>query len=74
VRDGDQFACTKIDRLARSVADLLDIVARLEAKNVGLRILSISGNQPLDATTSTGRLMLAVIGAVGQAERAMLER
>jgi DNA invertase Pin-like site-specific DNA recombinase len=35
----------------------------------------MSGNQPMDTTTATGRLMLAVIGAVGQAEReAMLER
>ena len=40
-----------------------------------LRVLSISGNQRLDTGTSTGRLMLSVIGAVGQAEReAMLER
>jgi DNA invertase Pin-like site-specific DNA recombinase len=38
-------------------------------------VLSISGSQALDTSTSTGRLMLAVIGAVGQAEReAMLER
>ena len=75
VREGDQFVCTKLDRLARSVGDLLAIVARLEAKGVSLRVLSISGNQPLDTSTSTGRLMLSVIGAVGQAEReAMLER
>ncbi len=40
-----------------------------------LRVLSISGNNTLDTSTSTGRLMLSVIGAVGQAEReAMLER
>jgi DNA invertase Pin-like site-specific DNA recombinase len=38
-------------------------------------VLSIFDNQPLDTATSTGRLMLAVIGAVGQAEReATLER
>jgi len=75
VREGDQFVCTKLDRLARSVADLLAIVARLETKRVSLRVLSISGNQTLDTATSTGRLMLGVIGAVGQAEReAMLER
>ena len=42
---------------------------------VRLRVLSMSGSQPLDTGTATGRLMLAVIGAVGQAEReAMLER
>ena len=40
-----------------------------------LRVLSMSGSQPSDTGTATGRLMLAVIGAVGQAEReAMLER
>ena len=73
VREGD--AVTKLDRLARSVGDLLSIVARLEAKRVSLRVLSISGNQILNTSTSTGRLMLAVVGAVGQAEReAMLER
>jgi DNA invertase Pin-like site-specific DNA recombinase len=75
VREGDSICVTKIDRLARSVGDLLAIVARLEAKKVSLRVLSISGNQALDTNTSTGRLMLSVIGAVGQAEReAMLER
>jgi DNA invertase Pin-like site-specific DNA recombinase len=74
-RDGDGFVVTKLDRLARSVGDLLNIVARLEAKKVTLRVLSMSGSQPLDTSTATGRLMLAVIGAVGQAEReAMLER
>jgi DNA invertase Pin-like site-specific DNA recombinase len=71
VREGDTFTVTKLDRLARSVGDLLEIVARLEAKKVSLRVLAMSGAEPLDI----GRLMLAIIGAVGQAEReAMLER
>jgi DNA invertase Pin-like site-specific DNA recombinase len=75
VREGDSLCVTKLDRLARSVGDLLEIVARLEGKKVSLRILAMSGTQPLDTGTATGRLMLAVIGAVGQAEReAMLER
>jgi DNA invertase Pin-like site-specific DNA recombinase len=75
VREGDQFVCTKLDRLARSVGDLLAMVARLEAKGVNLRVLSVSGTQSLDTSTATGRLMLSVIGAIGQAEReGMLER
>ena len=75
VREGDSFIVTKLDRLARSVGDLLNIVALLETKKVSLRVLSMSGSQPLDTATATGRLMLAVIGAVGQAEReTMLER
>jgi DNA invertase Pin-like site-specific DNA recombinase len=75
VREGDTFIVTKLDRLARSVGDLLNIVARLEAKKVSLRILAMSGTQPLDTSSATGKLMLAIIGAVGQAEReTMLER
>src|SRR5690242_7611644 len=65
VREGDQCVCTKLDRLARSVGDLLAIVARLEANKVSLRVLSISRTQSLDTNTAIGRLMLAVIGAVG---------
>jgi len=68
VRDGDGFVVTKLDRLARSVGDLLSMVNRLEAKRVSLRILSMSGTQPLDTGTATGRLMLAVIGAVGEVD------
>jgi DNA invertase Pin-like site-specific DNA recombinase len=63
VREGDSFTVTKLDRLARSVGDLLAIVARLEAKKVTLRVLSMSGRQALDTSTSTGRLMFTVIGA-----------
>ena len=43
VREGDTFTVTKLDRLARSVGDLLEIVARLEAKKVSLRVLAMSG-------------------------------
>ncbi len=58
IREGDVFAVTKLDRLARSVADLCGIVARIEAKGATLRILAMS----LDTATPTGRLMLNVIG------------
>ena len=72
VRDGDTLIVTKLDRLARSVPDLLAMVARLEGKNVTLRVLAMSGGQPLDTGTAIGKLMLAVIGAVGQFEREMM--
>jgi DNA invertase Pin-like site-specific DNA recombinase len=72
VRDGDTLIVTKLDRLARSVPDLLTMVARLEGKNVALRVLAMSGSQPLDTGTAIGKLMLAVIGAVGQFEREMM--
>ena len=72
VREGDTLIVTKLDRLARSVPDLLTMVARLEGKNVALRVLAMSGGQPLDTGTAIGKLMLAVIGAVGQFEREMM--
>jgi DNA invertase Pin-like site-specific DNA recombinase len=75
VREGDTVVISKLDRLARSVGDLLTIVARLETKKVSLRVLAMSGSQPLDTATAVGKLMLSVIGAVAQFERElMLER
>jgi DNA invertase Pin-like site-specific DNA recombinase len=74
LREGDTLIVTKPDRLARSVADMLAIVARLEAKRVALRVLSMGGSE-VDTRTPTGRLMLTMLGAVAEFERAlMLER
>ena len=74
VRDGDTFMVTKPDRLARSTADLLGIVGRLEAKGVGLVVLSMGG-QRVDTRTATGKLMLTMLAAVAAFERdLMLER
>lgn len=73
-RAGDVLTVTKPDRLARSTADLLGIVGRLEAKGVGLMVLSMGGG-PLDTRTPTGRLMLTMLAAVAEFEKAlMLER
>lgn len=70
-REGDCLVVTKPDRLARSVAHLCTLLARLEAKSVTLKILSMN----VDTTTPTGRLMLTMLGAVAQFEREiMLER
>jgi len=71
LREGDTLVVTKLDRLARSMRDLLDIVAKVEARGAGLRIL----NMNLDTTTATGKLMLQVLGSVAEFERnMMLER
>jgi DNA invertase Pin-like site-specific DNA recombinase len=48
------------------------MVGHLESKKVTLRVLAMSGGQPLDTGTAIGELMLAVIGAVGQSEREMM--
>jgi DNA invertase Pin-like site-specific DNA recombinase len=70
-REGDVLVTTKLDRLARSVADLMTIIQTLEQKQVGLRILNLG----MDTQTPTGKLMLTVLGGVAQFEREiMLER
>lgn len=61
VREGDSLVVTRLDRLARSVGDLHRIIERLTQKKVGFRCLNQAG---VDTDTSTGRLMLAVLGAV----------
>ena len=59
---------TKIDRLARSVRHLCEIVDRLQAKGVALRILSIN----LDTNDATGKLMLQIIGSIAEFERSIM--
>jgi DNA invertase Pin-like site-specific DNA recombinase len=71
VREGDTMVVTKLDRLARSVADLVEIQKRLAAKSVGLCILAMN----LDTATPTGKLMVNLLGSVAEFERElMLER
>jgi len=67
-RDGDTLVVTKLDRLARSVRHLGEIIEELEGKNVGLRILDLG----LDTSNATGKLMLNVLGSVAQFEREMM--
>lgn len=70
-RAGDVLVVTKLDRLARSVKHLLEIVETLAAKGVALRILAMG----IDTGSPTGRLMLQVLASVAEFERAiMLER
>lgn len=68
VREGDTLVVTKLDRLARSVVHLGQILQQLEAKKVGLRILNLG----IDTNTPTGKLMLNVLGSVAQFEREMM--
>lgn len=61
VREGDTLIVTRLDRLARSVGDLHRIIERLTEKKVAFRCINQSG---VDTDTSTGRLMLSILGAV----------
>lgn len=68
VREGDTLVVTRLDRLARSTADLLSIIATLEAKSVSLRILDFGG-EAVDTRSPAGRLVVTMFGAVAQFER-----
>jgi DNA invertase Pin-like site-specific DNA recombinase len=71
VRKGDTLAITKLDRLARSIPDLVRIIGTLEEKQATLRIMAMN----LETNTPTGRLLVNLVGSVAQFEREiMLER
>ena len=67
VREGDDVVITKLDRLGRSLADLLDITEQLEAKGVTLRVL----DQNLETMTAQGKLMFTMLGAFAEFETAL---
>ena len=71
VREGDTVVIHDFSRLARSTKDLLEIVELLNDKKVNL----ISSKENIDSSTPTGKLMLTMIGAINEFERAnLLER
>lgn len=67
-RRGDTLVVWKLDRLGRSMLDLLNRINELEARGVGLR--SLTGS--IDTTTPAGRLMLHVLGALAEFERDLI--
>ncbi len=68
VREGDVLLVTRLDRFARSSVDLHNLVRSLETKGVGFRCVEQAG---VDTTTSSGKLMLSMLGAVAEFETAI---
>jgi DNA invertase Pin-like site-specific DNA recombinase len=64
LRAGDSLVVTRIDRLARSIGDLQDIVRSLRAKGVTLR----ATEQPIDTSTAAGKCFLDMLGVFAEFE------
>jgi DNA invertase Pin-like site-specific DNA recombinase len=64
VEAGDTIVVTRIDRLARSIGDLQDIVRDLRAKGVALK----ATEQPIDMTTAAGKCFLDMLGVFAEFE------
>jgi DNA invertase Pin-like site-specific DNA recombinase len=66
---GDVLVVTRLDRLARSTRDLLNIVAAVAEREAGFRSLRDTW---ADTTTAHGRLMLTVLGGLAEFERELI--
>ena len=72
LREGDKLVVTKLDRLARNVTHMGELLQQIEAKGAGLVILSL-GSETVDTSTATGTLILNMMVAVAQFEREMMK-
>lgn len=68
LRAGDVFVVYKVDRLARSLADLLRIIERITAAGASFKSLT----EPIDTGTPVGRMMLQLLGAFAEFERSVI--
>lgn len=69
VKAGDVVLVTRLDRLARSTRDLLNILATLNEKKVGFRSIADAW---ADTTTPHGRLMVTLLGGIAEFERELI--
>ncbi len=67
-RPGDTLTVYKVDRLARSLRELLALLDRLEVRGVYFR----SCTEPIDTSTPAGRMMMHIIGAFAEFERGII--
>ena len=67
LESGDTLVICKLDRLARSLQELLSTAADLEARGINLQVL----DQAIDTSTPTGRLLFQILGSVAEFERSL---
>ncbi len=67
-RSGDTIVVWKLDRLARSIKQLIDTIESLRVRGIGFRSLT----EALDTTTAQGRLVFHMFGALAEFERSLI--
>jgi DNA invertase Pin-like site-specific DNA recombinase len=68
LRSGDTLVVWRLDRLGRSLRHLVDVVARLQEREIAFRSL----HETIDTTTSTGRLTFHLFAALAEFERELI--
>ncbi len=68
MRSGDSLVVWKLDRLARSLPQLIETVATLEDQGIGFRSLT----EAIDTTTAGGKLVFHIFGALAEFERSVI--
>lgn len=68
LRKGDVLVVWKLDRLARSLKDLVELITELESKNIGFR----SVTESIDTTTPGGKLVFHIFGALAEFEHNLI--
>lgn len=69
LKKGDTLVVWKLDRLGRSLKDLIEIVENLKSSEIGLKSLT----EGMDTTTPQGELFFSIFGALAQFERALIK-
>lgn len=68
MRKGDSLVVWRLDRLARSLPQLIETVAQLESEGIGLRSLT----EAIDTATAGGKLIFHIFGALAEFERSVI--
>lgn len=69
LRDGDMLVVWKLDRLGRSVKDLITLLDDLKSRNIAFQ----SVTEAIDTTTATGRAMWQMVGVLAELERSLID-
>src|SRR5215218_7808146 len=69
LREQDILVVWRLDRLGRSLKDLIDIISQLDQRKIGFRSL----NENIDTTTSGGKLIFHIFGALAEFERNLIK-